>query len=188
MVNAERSSLVLEDYDRVMENIPEDHPFDIGGESINLKKFIIKAFQCCRPTAVALNTLAVGIHVKPWPVAGTAFGEGPGPLLGRDAGQHYIQPIRDDDELLPDPLGDALLDTEQNHCEVGGAVLGHLVPSWRATSLRRKQMLSKLLLATKINLSAETLSMATILHAVTSSAVNKNCVWTMLIIKTTRLL
>jgi len=30
--------------------------------------------------------------------------------------------------------------------------------------------------------------MATILHAVTSSAVNKNCVWTMLIIKTTRLL
>ena len=81
VVNAERSSLVLEDYDGVTENIPEDHPFDIGGESINLKKFIIKAFQRCRPTAVALNALAVGIHVEPWPEAGTAFGEGPGPLL-----------------------------------------------------------------------------------------------------------
>ena len=65
MVNAERSSLVLEDYDRVSENIPEDDPFDIGGKSINLKKLIIEPFQRCRPTAVAVNAFAVGTDVEP---------------------------------------------------------------------------------------------------------------------------
>ena len=74
VVNAERSGLVLENYDRVSENIPEDDPFDIGGKSINLKKLVIKAFQGCRPTAVAVNAFVAGTDVEPYPKAGSTFG------------------------------------------------------------------------------------------------------------------
>ena len=81
VMNAKSADLVLENYDRVSKNLPEDYPFDIDGKSINLKKLVIKAFQRCRPTAMAVNAFAVGIHVEPYPEAGSTFGEGPRPLL-----------------------------------------------------------------------------------------------------------
>ena len=52
--DAERPSLVLEDFDGVSESSPKDHPFDIDGESADLEEFIIKAFQCYRPATVAM--------------------------------------------------------------------------------------------------------------------------------------
>jgi hypothetical protein len=76
VMNAELAGLVLENCDRVSENVPEDDPFDIGGKSINLKKLIIEPFQRCRPTAVAVNAFAVGTDVEPYPEAGSTFGEG----------------------------------------------------------------------------------------------------------------
>ena len=54
MVDAERPSLVLEDVEGVPESRPEDHPFDVDGESIDLEKFIIEEFQCYRPATVAV--------------------------------------------------------------------------------------------------------------------------------------
>ena len=74
-MNAEIAGLVLENSDRVSENVPEDDPFDIGGKSINLKKLIIEAFQRCRPTAVAVNAFAAGTDVEPYPEAGSTFEE-----------------------------------------------------------------------------------------------------------------
>ena len=54
MVDAERPSLVLEDVEGVPKNKPENHPFDVDGESIDLEKFIMEEFQCYRPTTVAV--------------------------------------------------------------------------------------------------------------------------------------
>jgi len=54
VVDAERPSLVLEDFEGVPENRPEDHPLDVDGESVDLEKFIIEAFQCYRPAQVAM--------------------------------------------------------------------------------------------------------------------------------------
>ena len=75
-MNAEIAGLVLENRDRVSENVPEDDPFDIGGKSINPKKLIIEAFQRRRPTTVAVNAFAVGTDVEPHPEAGSTFREG----------------------------------------------------------------------------------------------------------------
>ena len=63
VMNAKSADLVLENYDRVSENVPEDDPFDIDGKSINLKKLVIKAFQRGRPTAVAVNAF---VRVPMW--------------------------------------------------------------------------------------------------------------------------
>ena len=60
MVSAELAGLVLEACDRMPENVPEDDPFDIGSKSMNPKKLVIKAFQGCRPTAVAVNAFVAG--------------------------------------------------------------------------------------------------------------------------------
>jgi hypothetical protein len=54
VVDAERPSLVLEDVEGVPESRPEDHPLDVDGESVDLEKFIIEAFQCYRPAPVAM--------------------------------------------------------------------------------------------------------------------------------------
>ena len=54
MVDAERPSLVLEDVERVSKSRPQDHPFDVDGESSDLEKFIIEEFQCYRPATVAM--------------------------------------------------------------------------------------------------------------------------------------
>ena len=54
MEDAERPSLVLEDVEGVPKNKPENHPFDVDGESIDLEEFIIEEFQCYRPTTVAV--------------------------------------------------------------------------------------------------------------------------------------
>jgi len=52
--DAERPSLVLEDVEGMPKNKPENHPFHVDGESIDLEKFIIEEFQCYRPTTVAV--------------------------------------------------------------------------------------------------------------------------------------
>jgi hypothetical protein len=134
VMNAERADLVLENYDRVSENVPEDDPFDIGGKSINLKKLVIKAFQRCRPTAVAVNAFAVGIHVEPYPEAGSTFGEGPRPLLKK------LHRCRSRLMLIcHQERASAITPSEQAHSQSKGY----------------RQMLGKLLLATKIDLSAK---------------------------------
>ena len=69
VVDAERPSLVLEDFEGMPENRPEDHPLDLDGESVNLEKFIIEAFQCFRSTTVAIKASADGVNVKPRPRA-----------------------------------------------------------------------------------------------------------------------
>ena len=120
VMNAELAGLVLENCDRVSENVPEDDPFDIGGKSINLKKLIIEAFQRCRPTAVAVNAFAVGTDVEPYPEAGSTFGEGA--------------------TICHQGRASAITPSEQAHSQ----------------SKSCRQMLGKLLLATKINLSAKT--------------------------------
>ena len=119
-MNAKLAGLVLENCDRVSENVPEDGPFDIGGKSINLKKLIIEAFQRCRPTAVAVNAFAVGTDVEPYPEAGSTFGEGA--------------------TICHQERASAITPSEQAHSQ----------------SKSCRQMLGKLLLATKINLSAKT--------------------------------
>ena len=53
-LDAERPSLVLEDFEGVPESRPEDHPLDVDSESIDLEKLIIEAFQCYRPASVAI--------------------------------------------------------------------------------------------------------------------------------------
>ena len=53
-LDAERPSLVLEDFEGVPENRPEDHPLDVDGESAGLEEVTIKAFQCCRSAPVAI--------------------------------------------------------------------------------------------------------------------------------------
>ena len=53
-LDAERPSLVLEDFEGVPESRPEDHPLDVDSESIDSEKLIIEAFQCCRPASVAI--------------------------------------------------------------------------------------------------------------------------------------
>jgi len=52
--DAERPSLVPEDVEGVPKNKPENHPFDVDSESIDLEKFTIDKFQCYRPTTVAV--------------------------------------------------------------------------------------------------------------------------------------
>ena len=54
VVDAERPSLVLEDFEGVPESRPEDHPLDVDSESVDLEKLIIEAFQCYRPAPVAI--------------------------------------------------------------------------------------------------------------------------------------
>jgi len=81
VMNAKGTDFVLENYDRMSKNLPEDYPFDINGKSINLKKLVIKAFQRSRPTAVAVNAFAVGTHMEAYPEASSTCGENPTPLL-----------------------------------------------------------------------------------------------------------
>ena len=54
VVDAERPSLVLEDFEGMPENRPEDHPLDVDSESVDLEKLIIPAFQCYRPAPMAI--------------------------------------------------------------------------------------------------------------------------------------
>jgi hypothetical protein len=53
-LDAERPSLVLEDFEGVPESRPEDHTLDVDSESIDPEKLIIKAFQQYRPASVAI--------------------------------------------------------------------------------------------------------------------------------------
>ena len=53
-LDAERPSLVLEDFEGVPESRPEDHTLDVDSESIDLEKLIIEAFQRYRPASVAI--------------------------------------------------------------------------------------------------------------------------------------
>ena len=73
VMNAKGTDFVLENYDRMSKNLPEDYPFDINGKSINLKKLVIKAFQRSRPTAVAVNAFAVGTHMEAYPEASSTY-------------------------------------------------------------------------------------------------------------------
>ena len=120
MVSAELAGLVLEACDRMPENVPEDDPFDIGSKSMNPKKLVIKAFQGCRPTAVAVNAFVAGTDVEPYPKAGSTFGEGA--------------------TICHQERASAITPSEQAHSQ----------------SKSCRQMLGKLLLATKIDLSAKT--------------------------------
>ena len=120
VMHAQSADFILENYDRMPKNLPENYPFDIDSKSINLKKLVIKAFQRCRPTAVAVNAFAVGTHVEPYPEAGSTFGEG-ATICHRERAS-------------------AITPSEQAHSQ----------------SESCRQMLGKLLLATKVNLSAKT--------------------------------
>ena len=53
-LDAERPSLVLEDFEGVPESRPEDHPLDVDSESVVLEKLIIPAFQCYRSAPMAI--------------------------------------------------------------------------------------------------------------------------------------
>ena len=68
-LDAERPSLVLEDFAGVPESRPENHPLDVDSDSVDLEKLIIEVFQCYRPAAVAIEASAVRAHVKPRPRA-----------------------------------------------------------------------------------------------------------------------
>ena len=120
VMNAKLARLVLENCDRVSENAPDDDAFDIGGKSMNAKKLIIEAFQKCRPTAMAVNALAVGTDVEPYAETGST------------------------------------LEERATMCHQRGA--SAITPATHAHSQSKscRQMLGKLLLATKINLSVKT--------------------------------
>jgi len=134
VMNAKSADLVLENYDRVSENLPEDDPFDIDGKSINLKKLVIKAFQRGRPTAVAVNAFAVGTHMEAYPEAGSTFGEGPTPLLKK------LHRCRSRLMLIcHQERTSAITPSEQAHSQSKGY----------------RQMLGKLRLATKNSLTAK---------------------------------
>jgi len=53
-LDAERPSLVLEDFEGVPESRPEDHTLDVDSEFIDPEKLIIKAFQQYRPASMAI--------------------------------------------------------------------------------------------------------------------------------------
>ena len=134
VMHAKSTDFILKNYDRVSKNVPENYPFDIDDKSINLKQLVIKAFQRGRPTAVAVIAFAVGTHMEAYPEAGSTFGESPTPLL----------------EKLHRCCSRLMLICHQQRTAA-------ITPSEQAHSQAKesRQMLGKLLSATKIDSSAE---------------------------------
>ena len=134
VMHAQSADFILENYDRMPTNLPENYPFDIDSKSINLKQLVIKAFQRGRPTAMAVNAFAVGTHMEAYPEAGSTFGEGPTPLL----------------EKLHRCRSRLMLICHQQRTAA-------ITPSEQAHSQAKesRQMLGKLLSATKIDSSAK---------------------------------